>query len=45
MIYLSLKDRHSHNAGEQVLLNIPKMKTCFMVPNQYRLSQLRTGII
>ena len=38
------KEQHSHNRRGYVL-NIPKMKTFFMVSEQFRLNQSRTGII
>ena len=42
------KKQHSHNTSRgarRYVLNIPKMKTLFKVPDQFRLNQLRTGII
>ena len=46
-LFKPFKEQHSHNTREarRYLLNIPKLKTSFMVLDQYRLNQLRSGII
>ena len=45
-LFKPFKEQHSHNTrgARRYLLNIPKLKTSFMVLDQYRLNQLRSGI-
>ena len=46
-LFKPFKEQCSRNTrvARRYILDIPKIKTSFMVPDQFRSNQLRTGII